>query len=95
MKKLLLATICALALVSCVSENEFNATTHEQAAQYIALQTNATEWGYTYEYLEPKRESVLIEFYVLSSPKSESKWICEGAGQTLKCTRIYINYLNY
>ena len=92
MKKLLfIATLIATLSISACGPKELNQknqseptqavkrnekAAHEKYAEQIAQELNATNWSYTWEYLLPKNEDILIDFYVWEPIVDHSIWVC-------------------
>ena len=49
---------------------------HEKYAEQIAQELNANDWSYTWEYLLPKKEDILIDFYTWEPIIDHTVWLC-------------------
>ena len=86
MKKtmMLIPFICVSLLLAACAGYE-SKPLHYKYASYIAKETQAKEWEYTYSLIEPTKDGYFITFYCYSPSKSISNWCCKGTGENIKC----------
>jgi len=98
MKKIIFAIVStALLLCGCTSNEQSQVivakrnekATHEKYAEQIAQELKATNWSYTWEYLLPKNEDILIDFYVWEPIVDHSIWVCNEKECKLLRTEHY------
>lgn len=72
-----------------VKKNANETPIHEKYAKQIAQELKATNWSYTWEYLLPKNEDILIDFYVWEPLVDHTVWLCNEKECKLLRTEHY------
>ena len=66
----------------------------QEYVQNIVAQTQAEDWCYIYQKVEPKEKNAyIVDFYVLSPSKDYTQWYCFKNGEEHSCELLFVKHL--